>query len=150
MASNVSCVLFVLALVFAAIILLVGIRTCVPMLKCQTERKQKTTQFHVFKLFYSFVWAQVLCTDILYWTVSMKMINNQKVSTNFFKLIVLVYVPTILMVFNYALLYYTHEKLKIETTIRSGVAYRSRFRSQSCANCIRIALLVVLCLFVVS
>ena len=50
-------------------------------------------------------------------------------STNFLGLITFVYTPTILMVFNYALLYYTHEKLKAETTIRSGVAYRSRFRS---------------------
>ena len=76
MASNVSCVLFVLALVFAAIILLVFVRTCAPLVKCDSKRKQLTTQYKIFKLFYSFVWTQVLLTDILYWTVSMELINN--------------------------------------------------------------------------
>ena len=108
MASNVSCVLFVLALVFAAIIILMFIRTCKPMMKCETKLSSMTLQYKIFKLFYSFVWAQVLLTDILYWTVSIEMIKEKNTGdTNFIKLITFVYTPTILMVFSYAILYYT-------------------------------------------
>ena len=52
----------------------------------------------------------MLLTDTLYWTVSIEMIHFKDQNTNFLRLIAFVYVPTILMVFNYVLLYHVHEK----------------------------------------
>jgi len=57
MASNVSCVLFVLALVFTALTLLMFVRTCKRVIKCGTAEKPLTAHYHIFKTFYAFVWT---------------------------------------------------------------------------------------------
>lgn len=63
----------------------------------------------MFKIFYAFVWTQVLLTEALYWSLSLELLNNEKVvgvDKGIFRLIVLVYIPTIMMVLAYALIYY--------------------------------------------
>ena len=77
------------------------------------------------------------------------MIHSKDLNVNFLRLITFVYVPTILMVFNYVLLYHVHEKQKLLSTLRSGTSFRSRFVSQNWEWYVRIALLVVLSLFVI-
>lgn len=60
------------------------------------------------------------------------------------------YVPTILMVFTYAILYYQLEKMMIGSRLRTGVSYRSRFTGQKCEYALKLITLVFLILFVIT
>jgi hypothetical protein len=76
---------------------------------CKWGVKEKTRAYKVFKVFYLFVWTQVLLSEALYWTLSLELLHEDNVKekdTSIVRLIVLVYIPTIMMVLAYALLYY--------------------------------------------
>ena len=70
--DNTTTVLFVLALVYSAIVILMYVRTWKYMIKCGTEDQPLTYNDKIFKVFYGFIWFTVTCTCLLYWVTSME------------------------------------------------------------------------------
>ena len=95
-----------LALVFMCVLALVFFRTCGPVCKKGTPEKPLTLEEKRFKLFYGILWIAVLLIDVNYWTLSIGLLNNDKVERkDFFRLFVLIYIPPCLLVVGYGVLY---------------------------------------------
>lgn len=70
--------------------------------------KDQSISAKVFKAFYAFIITQILLTDALYWVYFSKIVNYDfsQGTVTLSHVVALVFLPTILMVLNYSLLYF--------------------------------------------
>ena len=100
-------VLLVLGLVYIVLLGITMANTCKRMFKSDNSISMK-----VFKSFYAFILTQIVLTDALYWAYFFKIIDSS-FEQDMFGLgsqVALVFLPTILMMLNYSLLYFQLER----------------------------------------
>lgn len=70
--------------------------------------KDSSISSKVFKAFYAFIITQILLTDVLYWVYFSKIVNYDfsQGTVTLSHVVALVFLPTILMMLNYSLLYF--------------------------------------------
>ena len=70
--------------------------------------KDPSTSSKVFKALYAFIMTQILLTDVLYWVYFSKIVNYDfsQGTVTLSHVVALVFLPTILMMLNYSLLYF--------------------------------------------
>lgn len=86
----------------------------------------------MFKVFYSFIWATLMLTIALYFTLSSSLftidIDKDTKAINF-ALIVFYFFPTIFMVLDFALMYFQLDLLMTLSRISGGEELRSRLKN---------------------
>jgi len=70
--------------------------------------KDPSITMKVFKAFYAFIIIQIILTDVLYWVYFFKIVNYDysKGTVTLSHVLALVFLPTILMMLNYSLLFF--------------------------------------------
>ena len=105
----------------------------------------------MFIAFYSFVWATLILTIVLYFLLSAQFVKTNSTTTGAtFGIIVLYFLPTILMVLCYVLIYNQGEKLMIKSRISTSDNYiRPNLQSEKLTKCINIVYYSVLGMFII-
>lgn len=106
--SNLGLLFFVVALIYLCFLLVLICRTAVPIFSA--KRYPNKIPMQVFRAFYGSLWIQTVLNSALYWVLFANMANNKEITpggdkTSGFKSVVLIFLPTILMSLNYALMY---------------------------------------------
>lgn len=141
--ENLIGVLFVLALIYLGLLFLGFLRSYPLVFK-----KEGNTQRHrrIFTGFYSLVWATLILTITLYFSVTAQFFNSK---ANTLGVVAFYFLPLILMVFCYVLLYYQLELMMTVSRIESSQNYVRRFnKSHKLKVCMRIIILGLIALFI--
>ena len=104
MVSNMAMVLLVLAIVYILLLVVTLTHTRSRLF----TMKDSSISSKVFKAFYAFIMTQILLTDVLYWVYLSKIVNYDfsQGTVTLSHVVALVFLPTILMMLNYSLLYF--------------------------------------------
>lgn len=149
MASNLTAVLFLLALIYAGLLWLAVARTFKRMVKPGCELEQN----RVFKVFYGFLWATMALTIALYVTLSTQLFKidfTKDTKAINFGLIVFYFLPTVFMVLCFSLMYYQLELLMTKSRIAVGSEMRSRERNRKLAVFMRALVFSIMGVFVAT
>ena len=147
--SNMTAVLFLLALIYAGLLWLAVARTYQKMFKLDC----KVEQYRVFKVFYSFLWATLILTIALYGTLSTQLFNldfTKDTKAINFGLIVFYFLPTVFMVLCFSLMYYQLELLMTMSRISGGEELRSRLKNKKLAIFMRALVFSIMGVFVAT
>ncbi len=139
--ENFVAVLFVLALIYSGLLVLSFARSY--NLVCRRGHTQKYRQ--VFTGFYSLIWSTLILTIILYIMMTVNFFTSLE---NVYGVVSFYFLPTILMVLCYVLLYYQLEIMMTVSRIESSQNYVGRLQSKYVAECIRITMLTLIYVFV--
>jgi len=104
----------------------------------------------IFTAFYAFLWAMLTLTITLYFLLSAQTLKTPTSSSKSVTLGVLsfYFLPTILMVLSYVLLYQLLELMMTSSRIASANSYRTRFNNAKIAVYARVAIISCISLFV--
>ena len=82
---------------------------------------------------------QVLLNNAFYWSVSLEMLlNSINSQQNYFGMFSMVYIPAVMGLLAYGLLYEQLRNAMVESRVRGGLAFRQRFRSDRWDTCLKI------------
>ena len=143
-------VLFVLAIIYFIMLGMAISSTGKRMLKI--FKPQKLNSFmQVFVCFYICILIQIILTDVLYWLYFAKIV--QAVTSDVVtvkKAITLVFLPTILMILSYSLLYLQLEKQMKLSRIQSGQTFMRRFKPDKVEKVREIIVFTAVACYIVS
>ena len=123
--SNLALLFFVVALIYLCFLFMLIIRTAVPIFS--TKRYPNTRHMKVFRAFYGALWIQTVLNSALYWVLFANQAGERTRGTDQgFKSVALIFMPTILMSLDYALMYLQLEDMQKRARSAGGVAYMSR------------------------
>ena len=97
-------VLFVLGIVYVTLFFLTLQHTSKRLIRCCFTKS--TTFMKIFSVFYWCILLQLALTSTLYWVYFAKIIEITQDSSIYVSAIALIFLPTILMIIGYSLLYY--------------------------------------------
>ena len=121
--SNLGLLFFVVAIIYLCMLVVLICRTAQMIFSCKNYSNQRRMQ--VFRAFYGSLWVQTVLNCALYWVL----FGNQAGATDptakheGFKAVVLIFVPTILMSLDFALMYLQLEDMNKRARAQGGVAY---------------------------
>lgn len=106
--SNLGLLFFVVALIQICFLFVLICRTAVPIFSCAKYPNKRPMQ--IFRAFYGSLWIQTFLNSVLYWVLfgfqaQQKGEEQPSSDTEGFKSVVLIFLPTILMSLDYALIY---------------------------------------------
>ena len=144
--QNLTAVLFVLGLIYSGLLGLCVGRTYKYILK----RGPRTEHERIFTAFYAFLWAELTLTITLYFLLSAQTLKTESSGSKSVTLGVLsfYFLPTILMVLSYVLLYQHLELMMTSSRIASSNQYRFRLQNGKIAIYARVAVISCIALFV--
>ena len=152
--SNLIAVLFTLALIYAGQLLMCVLRTRKSL--CQCEADSPRPQFKkIFLAFYVCLQTSLAMSISLYILLCVQDLHQSGWSQKA-GVIVFYFLPTILMVICYILLYYQLERLMVESRIQSSDSDSYRFggtakkRIATCAKCLKALFYVMIVLFLAT
>lgn len=101
--SNLALLFFVVAIIYICFLVVLILRTAIQIF----SKKQfpNTRRMQVFRAFYGSLWFQTLLNSALYWVLFANQASDTAGSTTGFKSVTLIFMPSILMSLNYALMY---------------------------------------------
>ena len=138
-------VLFVLGLIYSGLLVIAFFRTY----KLVFKKGPRSESHKVFIGFYTFTWVLLTLTISLYMVAGQPFGRGleQRFNTS---IVVLYFLPTILMVLAYVLLYQQLELLMTESRIPTSGSYRNKEKKEKLAKYGRIIANVVISLFLVT
>lgn len=103
--SNLGLLFFVVAIIYMLFLVALIARTAIPTFSC--ARYPNTRQMKVFRAYYGSLWIQMVLNSALYWVLFANEIGSKTPAQKGkgFKSVVLIFIPTILMSLDYALMY---------------------------------------------
>ena len=150
MASNTAMVLFVLAIIYVIMLSMAISSTGKRMLKIFQHQKLNSFM-QVFICFYICILIQIILTDALYWLYFakiVKMVTSENVTVR--RAITLIFLPTILMILSYSLLYLQLEKQMKLSRIQSGQTFMRRFKPDKVEKVREIIVFTAVACYIVS
>jgi len=150
MASNLTAVLFTLALIYSGLLWLAVAHTYKKMFRGgpQTENQRS------FKIFYGFLWATLALTIILYLILSTELFKIEDITDSskriYIGVVVFYFLPTVFMVLCFSLMYYQLELLMTESRISGGQEMRSRLKNKKLAVIMRVMVYTCMTVFVIT
>jgi len=146
--NNMTAVLFLLALIYSGLLWLGVARTYQKMIKLDC----KVEQYRVFKVFYGFIAATLILTIVLYFisslNLSIETVEDKK--SAIFLVILFYFLPAILMVLDFALMYYQLELLMTMSRISGGEELRSRLKNKKLAVIMRVLVFTIVAIFIAT
>lgn len=122
--SDLGLLFFVFAVIYLLFLAVAAFRTSVPLFS--VKKFPNTRPMKIFRIFYGSIWAQTILNSSLYWVLFANQAreNGQPKPEGYgYKSVVLIFVPTILMTFNYSLLYLQLEDMQKRARSQGGIAY---------------------------
>lgn len=138
-------VLFVLGLIYIGLLVIAFFRTY----KLVFRKGPRSESHKVFIGFYTFMWVVLTLTISLYMVAGQPFGRGLEQRFNA-SIVVLYFLPTILMVLAYVLLYQQLELLMTESRIPTSGSYRNKEKKEKLAKCGRIAANIVISLFLIT
>ena len=143
--QNLTAVLFVLGLIYSGLLGLCVGRTY----KYVLRRGPRTEHQRIFTAFYAFLWAELVLTITLYFLLSAQTIKTSTQSKSVtLGVLSFYFLPTILMVLSYVLLYQHLELMMTSSRIASSNSFRYRLHNAKIAIYARVAIISFIALFV--
>jgi hypothetical protein len=118
-------VLFVLGIVYTILFFMALANTYNRLFKC--IKLKMSTLNKVFICFYWSILVQIILSDALYWTY-FTAFKAQEYLTSYLTAVSLIFLPTILMIISYCLMYFQLEQLMKRSRIQSGQLFMRRFK----------------------
>ena len=115
--SNLGLLFFVVAIIYLLFLLVLIVRSAFPIFSCSQYPNNK--QMKIFRAFYGSLWLQMILNSALYWVLFANEINDsgEAKHNEGFKSVVLVFLPTILMSLDYALMYFALDDMQKKSRI---------------------------------
>lgn len=105
----------------------------------------------VFVTFYICIFIQIILSDTLYWLYFIKILNSSESTVvEVRRAITLVFLPTILMILSYSLLYWQLEKQMKLSRIQSGQTFMRRFKPDKIEKVREVIVFTAVACFIVS
>ena len=103
--SNLGLLFFVVAIIYMLFLVVLVFRTAVQIFSC--TQFPNTKQMKIFRAYYGSLWIQMVLNSALYWVLFANEIGDGTPAKNGkgFKSVVLIFIPTILMSLDFALMY---------------------------------------------
>ena len=103
--DNLGLLFFVVAIIYLCFLVVLIFRTAVPIFSC--KRYPNKMHMKIFRAFYGSLWIQFVLNSSLYWVLFVNVANNDTTPApdEGYKAVVLIFIPTILMSLDYAVMY---------------------------------------------
>ena len=143
---------FVVALIYCCFLVALSCRTAIPIFSF--KKYPNTTRMKMFRTFYGALLIQMFLNATLYWVlfgeVASKDDNvDDKSQEEGFTSVALIFLPYVLMCFDYAVLYLQLEEMQKGARMQGGVAYIKKEQHDKLARIMRIITLAYVAAFMV-
>ena len=143
---------FVVALIYCCFLVALSCRTAIPIFSF--KKYPNTTRMKMFRTFYGALLIQMFLNATLYWVlfgeVASKDDNvDDKSQEEGFTSVALIFLPYVLMCFDYAVLYLQLEEMQKGARMQGGVAYIKKEQHDKLAKIMRIITLAYVAAFMV-
>ena len=116
--SNTGMVLFVLGIIYLILFFMALTNTGKKLFKCCNTKS--STPLKVFVCFYGCILVQIILSDALYWVYFAEIKKLDAIPDELARIISLVFLPTILMIISYCLMFFQLEQIIKRSRIQSG------------------------------
>ena len=144
--SNLALLFFVVAIIYICFLVVLIVRTVVQIFSA--KRFPNTRQMQVFRAFYGSLWVSALLNSALYWVLFANQAQDTTQGTTGFKSVVLIFIPSVLMSLNYALMYLQLENMQKESRVQGGVAYMNRESHEKLQRVVNIVTFTYVAIFI--
>lgn len=144
--SDLALLFFVVACIYLCFLAVLVLRTAVPIFS--TAQFPNTRRMQVFRAFYGSLWVQTVLNSALYWVLFANQASEVDESTTGFKSVVLIFMPSILMSLNYALMYLQLEDMQKNARVQGGVAYMQRDNHKKLFKIVNIVTFTYVAIFI--
>lgn len=142
---------FVVALIYCCFLVALSCRTAIPIFSFR--KYPNTRRMKMFRTFYGALLIQMFLNATLYWVlfgeVAGKDDNVDKSEEDGFTSVALIFLPYVLMCFDYAVLYVQLEEMQKGARMQGGVAYIKKEQHDKLAKIMRIITLAYVAAFMV-
>ena len=121
--SDLGLLFFVVAVIWLCFLIVMLLRTSIALFS--VKRYPNTYSMKIFRAFYGSLWIQAILNGALYWVLFANQANQKgpRQGSDGYKSVVLIFVPSILMSFNYAVLYLQLEDMQKRSRSQGGITY---------------------------
>ena len=144
---------FVVALIYCCFLVALGCRTALPIFSCQ--KYPNTRRMKMFRTFYGAMLIQMFLNATLYWVLFGEVASktdstdDKSKEDEGFTSVALIFLPYVLMCFDYAVLYVQLEEMQKGARMQGGVAYIKKEQHDKLAKIMRIITLAYVAAFMV-
>ena len=147
--SNLGLLFFVVALIQICFLIVLICRTVIPIFSCAKYPNERPMQ--IFRAFYGSLWIQTFLNSVLYWVLFGFQAGKGDVpgeDDEGFKSVVLIFLPTVLMSLDYALIYLQLDDMNKRARVQGGIAYMQQDRYNKLVKIVNIITFVYVGIFI--
>ena len=127
--NNLGLLFFVVALIYLCFLVILIVRTVVPIFSVKQYPNKR--QMQIFRAFYGSLWLQTILNSALYWVLFANQVKEESAKSkanNGLGSVILIFIPTVLMSLDYALIYVQLEDMQKRARVQGGVAFMDKER----------------------